>query len=236
MQARSSPQLRKLLERIPLFAKLGAGELDDLVKIARVRFVRPKQEVFHEGDPGQQVYVVIRGQLRVVTASGDGRDMVLAILGPEEVIGEVALLDGRERTATVIAAADCELLAIDRLDLIPFLEAHPKVAVKLLEAVASRLRRLDQHMTDTVFLSVPARLAKRIVQLGQEHGKPAGSGIAIDLKLSQQELANMVGTTRETVNKQIRAWEKDGVLAMAEGRIRVLRPRELEAIAGLMMV
>jgi len=233
MAASDARARREILARVPVFANLGERELDELAQVAHTRRLRPREELFHKGDEGSQVYVIVRGRLRVGTTSADGDDVLFGIMNPGEVFGELALLAGGQRTGTVTAIDECELLCLERRDFLSFLRrGHPDVAIHLLEALAERLRRISEFVEDTVFLNLPARLAKKLLGLAEAYGEQGERGVRIDLKLSQQELATMVGTTRESVNKQMRAWEDEGVVTSERGFITIHRRQELEALAG----
>ncbi len=223
---------REFLAKVPLFEKLDAGELGSLIDVARIRHLDAREELFHKGDAGCQVFVVVSGRLKVTATSADGEDVVFAIMNPQEVVGELALLGGGERTATVTAIEPCELLALDRRDFFPFLRKHPDAAIKLLEVLTNRLRRVSQLVEDTQFLNLPSRLAKRLLNLSQAYGRKTADGIRIDLRLSQQELGEMIGTTRESINKQMRSWVSQGVVGTDRGYITIHRPGDLETLAG----
>jgi len=223
---------RELLAAVPIFAGLGSRELGALAHVARAVRVAARKEVFHKGDRGAQLYVVARGSVKALTTSADGDDVVFSIMGPGEVFGEVALLSENERTATIVAVDACELLVLDRRDFLAFLKSHPDAAIQMLGLLAERLRRLSELVEDTQFLNLPARLAKKLGALAARYGAPAeGGGIRIDLKLSQEELGDLVGATREAVNKQLRAWTAEGLAQMDGGYVWIRRPEALEQLA-----
>jgi CRP/FNR family transcriptional regulator, cyclic AMP receptor protein len=221
-----------LLSRSPLFSGLGPEELDRLVKYASTKRVRAGEVAFHKGAPGDQMFALMSGRVKIVTLSEEGKEVVLAVLNPGDIFGEISLLDGRERTATVLAAETSELLVLERREFIPFLEQHPKIAIKLLEAICKRLRLADELLEDVVFLNLPMRLAKRLLSLAERYGRNTPRGVRIEIKLSQQELGNMVGTSRESVNKQMRAWEDEGLISVEHGYITVSQPGKLKLFAG----
>jgi CRP-like cAMP-binding protein len=228
----STDQKRQLLTNVPLFQGLGLKELDALIPVTRTVSLAKREELFHKGDQGTQVYVVIRGKLKVLTTSADGDDVVFSILGPGEVFGEIALLGGTPRTATVTAIDPCELLIIDRRDFLSFLRGHPDVAINLLEVLAQRMKRVSEFIEDTLFLNLPLRLAKKLLSLSKAYGQPHAQGLRLDLKLSQEEWGDLVGTTRESVNKQLRAWTEEGVISIDHGYIVIHHKHELEKLAG----
>jgi len=225
-------QKRELLANVPLFQGLGPKELDALIPVARTVSLKTREELFHKGDEGAQAYVVIRGKLKALTTSEDGDDVVFSILGPGEVFGEIALLGGTPRTATVTAIDPCELLIIDRRDFISFLRGHPGVAINLLDVLAQRMKRVSELVEDTLFLNLPLRLAKKLVSLSQAYGRPHEQGLRLDLNLSQEEWGDLVGTTRESINKLLRAWTEEGLITVDHGYIIIRDRRELEKLAG----
>lgn len=232
MATSESRTRRDILAKVPVFAALGEAALDELSQVAHTRRLKPREELCHKGDEGSQVYVIVRGRLRVNTTSAEGSDVQFNLMNPGEVCGELALLAGGERTATMSAFDECEILALDRRDFLPFLRRNPDAAIQLLEIIAQRLARLSELMEDTVFLALPQRLAKRLLSLADQYGEGNGDHVRIDMRLSQQELGTMVGTSRESVNKQMRAWEAEGLVKSERSIITLLKPEELEAIAA----
>ena len=225
---------RRTLAAIPMFEKLDERELEGLLGAARAKKVPAGQELFHKGDRGSQVFAILSGRLKVMTTSPEGDDIMFGIMDPGEVFGELGLLlEEGIRTATIVAVDACELLVIDRREFLPFLRAHPEAASKLLESLAQRLRRISEFVEDTHFLNLPSRLAKRLVGLSQKYGREATGGVEIDLHVSQTELGDMVGTTRESINKLVRTWAQEGLVSMENGYITIHRPREIQAMAGM---
>ncbi len=177
--------------------------------------------------------MTVSGRLKVATTSPEGADVTLNIMDEGEVFGDLALLAGGRRTATVTALTDCELLVLERRDFLQFLRQQPEVAINLLGVVAQRLVRISELVEDTIFLNLPARLSKKLLELGELYGEETGDGLRLTLNLSQSELGSMVGTSRESVNKQIRVWAEQGVLSMERGQITLHRIEALERFAGL---
>lgn len=225
-------QRRELLAKGSLFSKLSESELDALVQVSRIQKLRPREELCHKGDPGNQVYLISKGRLKAMTTSAEGDDVVFSIMAPGEVCGELALLSGGRRTATITAIDESELIVLDRREFLPFMRAHPEVAIKLLEVLAERQLRLSELVEDTTFLNLPARLAKKLVSLSRAYGTETAVGIRIDLKLSQGEIGDLVATTRESINKQIKSWSSEGMVSMKNGIVTIHRIDDLEALAG----
>jgi len=159
--------------------------------------------LFKEGDKGDRLYVVLEGKLKLGTASGDGRENLLSILGPGEMFGELSLFDPQPRTSTATAVTDARLLALSHDQVIGLITAHPRVALELLERLAQRLRRSNEVLADLVFADVPGRVAKAIIDLGARFGSQKEDGLHVNHDLTQEELAQLVGASRETVNKAL---------------------------------
>jgi len=227
---------RALLRSVPLFASLDERELDLLIQATTTRRLKAKEVLCRKGDPGNQLFGILTGSLKVTAIGGDGKDVVFGLMKPGEVLGEIALLDSEPRSATVVAVEPTSLVTLHRRDFIPFLEKHPRATIGLAAVLAARVRRLSERAEDRQTMPLPARIAKRLVALAAEHGKrPAGGG-AIEVRLPQQDLADLVGTTRESVNKQLRIWEEAGVVRLGRGRIVLERPERLAELADSLHV
>jgi CRP-like cAMP-binding protein len=224
---------RSLVASIPVFSQLDPDELDGLLDIAMTRTLEPGDQLFEKGSEGREVFAVMEGRLKATAPASDGRELVFSIMEPGEVFGEIALFDRGPRSAAVIALDWSRLLVIYREDFLLFLERHPSVAVKLLSVLATRIRRVSSLVEDTVFMNVPARLAKRLVGLARLYGEEAEDGLRIGLRLSQRELGELIGASRETINKQLRSWTDEGLLTWEEGQITILSMGGLETLALL---
>jgi CRP-like cAMP-binding protein len=220
----------KLLANVELFSGFSDKQLEGVCQVAHVKTLKRRDELFHKGDEGGEVYVVSSGKLKVLTTSIEGDDVVFSILGPGEVFGEVALLGAMRRTASVSAIEDCTLVAINRRDFMSYVKTDPDVAAKLLSVLAMRIKRVSELVEDTLFLNLPLRLAKKLLALGRIYGKSTPEGLRIDLKLSQEEWGDLVGATRESVNKQMRQWVEAGVVQMDSGYVVILNAVELEKL------
>lgn len=213
-----------VLRSIPLFAGLTELELTKIGALAQTRQYAARAVVVNQGDAALALFAIVRGRLKVASCGPDGRDTVLGIMADGEVFGEVALIDGGTRSATCTTVEPSELLIIDRSPFLELLEASPAIAVKLLHVLAGRLRRLSQRSEDAAFLDVPSRLARSLLDLALRFGerRPAPStGICITLKLSQQELGDLVGATRESVNKHLSEWTRQGFVEVQGGRMTI---------------
>ncbi len=173
---------------------------------------------------------VLSGRVRICSYSADGREVVLNVINPGEVFGEIALIDGGERTADAFAMEATDLLILSRRDFLPYLEKNPQLCVQLLEVICRRLRSTSEQLEDLNFLDVRSRLAKRLLFLANRHGEVSEQGIRINVRLSQHMLASMIGTSREAVNKQLRAWEGKGLIDVRRGSITILDREGLEKV------
>ena len=213
---------RELLASHFLLQHLQPGELDELLRFARERRYASDEVIFRRGDVGTSMMAVLDGRVRIGVSSEGGKEITLAIFAPGSVFGEIALIDGKGRTADATAMGPCRLLVLDQRDFLPFLERHPRTAIRLLQVMCDRVRRANGLFEGLVFMGLEGRLAKLILQLAEEHGEQAPQGRRIAIKLSQGELATLVAATRESVNKQLRAWTDLGLVAQERGYI-VLR-------------
>lgn len=222
--------LRALLARHMLFREATPALLDGLVKFATVKHYEPNDEIFAKGDPGNALCGVLAGRVCIYTVSSEGEEAILNILEPGELFGEIALLDGGPRTASARAMKSVDLLQIHRDHFVPFLHDHPELSVSILPVLCGRIRMNVEFIEDTVFLHLPARLAKRLLALAEVHGKPDPKGTRIAFKLSQQDLAHMIGATRERVNKELGTWRERGLISMGDGMIVISRSDRLRAL------
>ncbi|HEX9463710.1 MAG TPA: Crp/Fnr family transcriptional regulator [Alphaproteobacteria bacterium] len=211
-----------------LFRHLSEAEVDGLLTRARVQRHKAGAVIFRQGDPGHGLVAVLSGEVKITSPSVSGKEIVLNIINPGEVFGEIALLDGKARSADAVAIAACELLVIDRRDFVPFLEARPALCIRLLAVLCERLRKTSEQVQDLLFLDLRARLAKTLLRLGEAHGQAAPGGREISLKLSQRELGNLVGRSRESVNKQLREWQDAKLIRFQAGRLIIRDVAALE--------
>jgi CRP-like cAMP-binding protein len=209
------------LRRAPLFAALDDEAAAALrASTAEVKLAR-SEALFHEGDPGDRLYVVIDGKIKLTRAAADGRENLLSVLGPGEMFGELSLFDPGPRNATGTAVADTVLVGLGNDDLDAWLRGRPDVARQLLRALARRLRRTNEALADLVFSDVPGRVAKALLDLSERFGRPTEDGLRVSHDLTQEELAQLVGASRETVNKALADFASRGWLRL-EARAVVL--------------
>ena len=212
----------------PLFAQLSEGQLARLAALAIPRRYRKDQVIFHEGDPGTALYVIVKGRVRIARSSPDGKERTIILLGPGDFFGELALLDGGARSADAVVHEAAELLLVPREEFLAFLLEQPLAAMSLLVALSRRLRRTSQLVHDAAFFDVRGRLARILLELAQAESQTEGRDGLVCPVLTQGELATMVGVTRESINKWLRFHERRGTLARRGRRLVVLDPRRLQ--------
>ena len=192
-----------VVRKAPLFSALDDAEASSLRESMVPVKVSKGNTLFKEGDDGNRLFVVLEGKLKLGTTSNDGRENLLSILGPGEMFGELSLFDPGPRTATATAVTDARLLSLAHDQVIGWVSEHPKVSLQLLGRLAQRLRRSNEVLADLVFSDVPGRVAKAIMDLGERFGVKKADGLYVNHDLTQEELAQLVGASRETVNKAL---------------------------------
>jgi CRP-like cAMP-binding protein len=213
----------KVLARNPLFGGLPAPEIEALAAFAAERAMRKDEVLFRRGDPGTGMMAVLAGQVRIVLPGAGGRDRVLKIIGQGELFGEIALLDGQPRTADAVAVTNGRLLVLERRDVMNRIRAAPDLGLRLIELLCERLRATNKHVEALVFQDIATRLATALLRLTNDHPRRL-------VDITQRELGELVDATRESVNKRLREWEEQGVVALSPGRVTVLKPEALLAI------
>lgn len=209
----------QLVLQIPLLSSLEAEDRRRVAQLIHFRRYTARASVVHEGDPGNSLFLVLSGYLKAVTRGTEGREMLLSVMGPGEVFGELSLLDGKPRSCSCVALESAELASIERDAVLGMLRTSPELGIQLLEVVTQRLRNLSERCESITSLDVSGRLARVVLNLADKHGERAGPGIRVRVKLSQQELGDMVGATRESVNKLLGDWKQAGLLHQEEGRV-----------------
>lgn len=208
-----------VLRKQPIFSDLDPEALDQLCRYAKHTTLKRGTTIVSKGDPGNSLIVVISGTIKISVSSPDGRSAILNLIGPGEIFGEVAVLDGKARTADATANSNCEIYVIDRRDFIPFVRSQPALAMKFIELLCTRLRWTSDQVEEVILQNLPGRLASALLRLTEKHKlAPAGRTIAI----TQQEISEMVGMTRESINKQLRAWAARNWVRLEHGAIVVL--------------
>ncbi len=210
---------KMMLQRSPLFRGLSPAALERIAGLAAQRSYQGGEIVFSQGDPGDGLYGVVTGKIRISAGAADGREIFLNIMEPGDTFGEIALLDGGARTASATATAPSELVSIRREHFNGLLEREPGVALELLRICGERLRWTSGLVEDAALLDAPARLAKRLLSLGQLHGEHTGNGIV--LRISQEELASFLGVSRQVVNQYLQDWKARAWVDLGRGVVIV---------------
>jgi len=211
-----------LLQRVPLLAALTDADREALARSASRRRYRRGDIIFQKDDPGHSLFIVARGSVRIYLPSAQGADLTLAVLGASQFFGDLSLLDGRPRSASAAALADTNVVILERGDFAALVRSRPEAAMSVLAVVARRLRETDEMASDLAFLDVGGRLAKKLLDLAATNGIRRTDGVLVDLLLTQEELANMIGVTRESVNRNLSLFRRIGLISK-EGRRFVLR-------------
>ncbi len=216
-----------MLRRAPLFEALDEDETKALrAGVTDVALARGER-LFDEGDDGDRLFVVLEGKIKLTRASADGRENLISLVGPGEMFGELSLFDPRPRTMSASAVTDVRLAALAHDDLRSWLTGHPDVAMHLLKALARRLRRTNEVMSDLVFTDVPGRVAKALLDLAARFGTEQDEGVQVNHDLTQEELAQLVGASRETVNKALADFVARGWIQLHPKSVLLLDPERL---------
>jgi len=230
VRALTTSEKQRLFEGHALFGLLAPGDVDALLSHARFEHYAAGRLIFAKGSPGRSMMALLAGSVRIGSTSSSGREVVLAILNAGEIFGEMALLDGGERTADATAMSDCDLLVVDQRDFIPFLKSRGDLCIEFLRLLTQRLRRTDELVETALFERLDSRLARALVQLASDSGSDKVVKPPFQVRVSQLELSGIVGAARENVNKQLRAWQRAGLLELGKRIIVIPNLDALEAL------
>lgn len=220
-------QSSAVLAHSPLLANLPDDALARLGATARRRSYRRGEVIFHQGDPGDSLHFLIEGRVKVVLDAESGEEAVIAILGPGDCFGELSLIDGEPRSATVETLEAVQTLSLSRADFMAFVRANPQIAERMMIALAGMVRRADESMADLVFLDLEGRLVKKLLELAEAHGRDIDGAIEIELPITQEDLAAMIGATRASVNKLLGFYEDRGAVQRRGRRIAIMDAERL---------
>ncbi len=212
-----------ILKMNPMFADLDADELQRISSLCHAEHLGAGEALFRKGDPGDALFGVRRGQIRIETGASDGSRLTLNLMGPGDLFGEVAVLDGQNRSADATAGEPTELFVLGRADFLEHLEREPRVAIKIIQLLCQRIRWQSERMEESVLQPLPVRLARRLCALAADFGS--------EVHISQEQLGVFVGAARESVNRQLQLWRKDGILDLQRGRILLQNMTKLTAVA-----
>lgn len=220
------------LSRVPLFASSKPLHLAEVAQKLTVRNYRRNEVIFHQDDPGSALHVIRKGQVKISTISPDGEEAILAILTPRDFFGELSLLDDKPRSANAVAMEATQTLALQRREFLDILARRPEMVGDIMASLTARLRNTDHLLEDAMLLTLPERLAKRLLALAEKHGIRTDRGWEIDLHLTQQELAAALGVSRVALNKQLGVFQDRGLVSIETRRIIIDRPDELGKCVG----
>ena len=220
--------VQTVLGRNLLFRGLSSATLEQIARLCVRRAYERNAVIFSQSDPGDALYGVVTGRVRISASSAAGREVFLNIMEPGDTFGEIALLDGRPRTASACATVPSELLIVTREQFLGLLAREPQLADHLLRLLCARLRWVSGFAEESALLSVPARLARRLLSLGKLHGHETPAGI--ELKVSQDEVARFLGLSRQIVNQYLQTWKAQRWVDLGRGRIAILNGRALETV------
>lgn len=217
-----------VLRQHPIFCDLESEALDQLCRYAKPTSLKRGATIFSKGDPGNCLYAVISGTVKISVSSPDGRNAILNLISAGDLFGEVAVLDGGERTADATANTNCEIFVIDRRDFLPFVRSQPALAMKFIELLCERLRWTSDQVEQVILQDLPRRLASALLGLTEKRKLDSASRT---IAITQQEISEMVGMTRESINKQLRAWASRQWVRLEHGAIVLLDPEPLRGLA-----
>jgi CRP/FNR family transcriptional regulator, cyclic AMP receptor protein len=220
---------REVLRNHSIFGRLRPDLLEQLSSHAIRRTIRSGTTIFTRGDPGVSLVAVCSGTIRISSPSPDGRSAIFNLVSEGAVIGEIALLDGLPRTADATAITDCEVMVIERRDFIPLIHQQPEIALRIVELLCARLRQTTEQLEDVMFLDLPGRLAKTLLHLAKRAKSTSGG---LKVTLTQSDIGKIIGMSRESTNKQLRAWQDRKLLLLQRGGIVILAPDALAEIAS----
>ncbi len=224
---RPSSTTSVLLANVTLFAGLSASDRAALSAALRRRQFAKDEVIFQKGDPGEALCIIAAGTVKIVLSSAEGKEILLALLGTGDFFGELSLLDGEPRSADAVAQDDCRLLLLRREDFLGFVRGHPQFAESLLRVLARRLRATDDIVDEAAFLDLPTRLARLLLRLARTHGRQERDGLVVGMRLTHGEVASMIGSSRESVNRCLKQWEREGLIAYHGGLLTLRRPDAL---------
>ncbi len=230
MNSPTHQEKRQIFENHFLFGKLSASEINSLISYARLERYLAGREIFAKGSPGQSLVAVLRGSIKISSLSSEGKEAIFNIINAGEIFGEIAVLDGEERSADATAMTDCELLVLNRRDFLRLLENRADLCMVLLRILCQRLRQTSEQVEDVMFRHLESQLAKALLHLAESVGLHGPQSTSVELHLSQRELGNMAGGSRESVNKILQNWHRRGLIDLGKASVFI---RDIEALRRL---
>ncbi len=218
------------LQQTTLFVNMPTADLQTIATDIIPRTFQQGEVIFHEGDPGQMLYLIQAGQVRIFVNGLDGSETSVILFGrPGEIFGELAVVDGMPRSATAIALGQTTLYTMSRENFSKHTRQYPQLALNFMKVLSSRVRSSTQQMDSLASLGIPQRLARKLLQLAQDYGKVEENGVSITMPLNQSDLASLIGATRESINKALREFRQKGWLHIQQGQITILDAEALKS-------
>jgi CRP/FNR family transcriptional regulator/CRP/FNR family cyclic AMP-dependent transcriptional regulator len=218
----------QVLSRTALFQGIPLEELEPLAPAVKVRNYSAGSYIFHEGDPANVLYVVVRGQVKIARLGSAGNEAVFAVLLPGDSFGELTLFDEDPiRSMDAEAMEPTECLTVERQALLAFVERNPAVVRRIIQVLRGYVRQVDESFSEAAFLDIPGRVARKLLDLAAEHGQKTSEGVRIEMRLTQRTLAGMVAASRENVNRALSRLAGRGDIIQQAGYITIVRPAEL---------
>lgn len=216
------------LQRINLFKEIPADDMEELARLTRMELAKKKEIIFLPGESSRQVYLLKTGRVKISRVSEEGREVTLALLQPGEIFGEIEILEGSARDTVAEAMEESQLCVIQKEQFLSLIRKRPELSFRLTKLIGLRLRRIESRVEDLVFRDVPSRLAHLLIQLSEEYGNPIQDGILLSIKITHQEMANLIGSIRETVSATLGEFKKEGLITFEGRKIIILRPELLK--------
>lgn len=220
------------LTQVPIFANMQAEQLQSLPPKLQRRHFQRGEVVFHQDDPADRMHIIVEGRVKISITSEDGRERDIALLEPGDCFGEMALLDGSSRSATATAVDSSETLVLYRQDFLDFMNEHPEVAFHVNSLLVQRLRNSNQMLGDMVFLDVPTRVAKQLLSLADSYAHDPEAASPVVVPMGQDELARLVGASRETVSRALNSYRRQGFVNTSHRRITIVDRDGLQRMAS----
>jgi CRP-like cAMP-binding protein len=214
--------LHSILKKVPLLEGCSDSDLESLSMCLRAQRLRKKQALFRKGDEGTALYIIKKGKIKIVLPSTVGEEVIITIFSEGDFLGEMSLLDKKPRSADAVAMEDSEVYVLNRTDFLSFLQKNEGAIKCILSCLSGRLRKTDDLVEDASFLTVSAKVAKKLIELGRQFGVTDKGAVRIGLRLTQQDMADLVGTSRESINKELKVLRDKGLVSMEGGYIQLL--------------
>ena len=230
MSSPTHEEKRQIFQRHDLFGMLGANEIDSLISFSRIELYPAGCEIFAKGEPGQSLMAVLRGSVKISLPSDEGKEVVITFFDSGDIFGEVAVLDGGERSADATAMTDCELLVLHRRDLMPILTKRADICLVLLKMLCQRLRQTTEQVEDVVFRHLESRMAKALLHHAERTDQSGPAGLSVELHVSQRVLGNIASGSRESVSKHLQDWRRRGLIDLRKGSIIIRDAQALERL------